>query len=188
MSYSVNVYTDSTSVPTLRRVRGNLVLNGWQTRLLDSETHRPIGGRNLKPCLIVGWPTPSPREAAIVRAADALDQPTLDRLYASNDITSCRLYVERPYRLESEATPEELGELREEVGARAFRAMCAARALYILESYAGRNSLAIDFQLLVAALLGALCGGLIEDPQSGVLAFRKQRSPKAPNPSSHRTA
>ncbi|MCZ2109308.1 MAG: hypothetical protein LC118_07060 [Dehalococcoidia bacterium] len=178
MSYGVYLYSPSDELPDLRRVQRNLLLNGWASHFRDAASGIGRVAGAVANSTVFGWPAQSARFAEARDAVASADDGHVMTLLQQEAITSCALTIIRPYSLSGEATSDELREMREEAGPRNFTAMQRARTHYAFESSHGSNPLAVPFQLVLAALFAALCGGLVEDPQSGTFSHRTVRRPR----------
>jgi hypothetical protein len=179
MSYGVYLYSPSDELPDLRRVQGNLLLNGWASYFRDASSGIGRFEGAVTNSTVFGRPAQSARSVEARDAVARADDDHVVVLLQQEAITSCTLTIIRPYSLSAEATADELRDIREEAGSRNFTAMQRARTHYAFESSDSGSPLAVPFQLVLVALFAALCGGLVEDPQSGTFSHRTVRTPRS---------
>ncbi len=95
------------------------------------------------------------------------DRPALDRMWEAGDLASCIVYTSHPYSAVEEFGQEEIEALAARLPASVVEAMRAATTHYYVRTSAGRSTMSVDLQVAVWRAIGAVSGGLMEDPQGG---------------------
>ena len=163
MSVDLFLYSPRRDVPTRRQLWTLLEKKGWQVLFVSDWPNTTIAeeGR-LSNDLLIGCE--NAEGIAEVRALLSKgDVKAVDALLGQERFGNCALSIESP----CEVDEDQIAETAEAIGKEAAGLMRQARTLYSLTWKGASTGKSGYLANEVWRILGKLCGGLLEDPQTG---------------------
>lgn len=170
MSYELYIYSEHAQHLEKDRLRVKLHQEGWDVAFMasDGKLFYSSAGPLDTDTLIVGWEADDEGSQQFRHLIEEQDVNGLTAFAQETSLlASCAVFTIIPYSFAEEYTPAEVEELEDVMGADYIREAQKAKTYYYLRTSAGRSPLSLELQEATWRAIGALVGGLSEDPQEG---------------------
>ncbi|MCB9850794.1 MAG: hypothetical protein H6817_08825 [Phycisphaerales bacterium] len=167
MSVELFTYSGRSEVVERAALARQLQREGWDVLFVANwpDTELVVQG----PCaddLIIGC-KPTSDFAPIHNLILKKDSHEIEKLLGDHRYANCAMEIESPYDFSANYDDDDIDDLASDLGSEAVQAMKQAATMYCVRVHGMQNELSSYLQLAVWKSLGALCGGLMENPQTG---------------------
>ena len=176
MSYEIYVYSERDTVVNREELTEQLHALGWgvafviDDKTLNTAVHGPVGDEKY----LVFWPLRSPHRRKIDWTLSTANRQEFETLYHADVIGNLALWLTS----DSDIDDEQIAIIN-----RKYRdVLRRTRTHYTVRTSAGRNGMGFAAQFACWYAVGALTGGVLEDPQEGTMQFASEVSARKMRP------